>query len=170
MKTFFLTTLCILNILSNACYSFSKAFQSDPIKIIIYSEPRTTSRFMALGPVLFKSVALNGKTIQKKTITDKSRMKKIVEFVELGKTSGTPKKAPMDSIGHHDLTTDVVEYTKDYLSLDTYALIEIIYPNRVETVALSDFKSNGCYYVEEEILTDDVGLYDYLANQIIENW
>lgn len=170
MKTFFLTTLCIFNILSNSCYSFVKDLQSEPIRIIIYSESRKTSRFIPLGPVMFKAEALNRKTIEKKTITDKSRMKTIVEYVEFGKTNGNPKKAPMDSIGHHDLTTDVVEYTKDYLSLDTYALIEIIYPNRVETVALSDFKSNGCYYVEEEILTDDVGLYDYLANQIIPNW
>ena len=151
-------------------YLFVDELQPEPIRVIIYSESRKTSRFIPLGPVMFKAAALNGKTIQKNTITDKSRMKSIVELVELGKTSGNPKKAPMDSIGHHELTTDIVVYTKDYPSIDTYALIEIIYSNRVETVALSDFKSNGCYYVEEEILTDDVGLYDYLANQIIQNW
>jgi len=140
---------------------------------IYYEIPEIVERFIGHGPNEFKlrmknytpdefDVMLNACGVL--LVSDSASIRELVHYAKRGKTIGRPNREPMISKSPIADIPLPKEGFKDYDGLDTYFVVEFVFNNRVESIALGNRKSKGCYYLEEELLSDDIGLYDYLRS------
>lgn len=136
-----------------------------PREVIIYYESFDVARFTSMGPVQFKHLLAH---MQKREITNESGKRQIATLANLGISNGNPRHVSMrpSSLIMEDGT---IENQLDYPRFDIYILVRIVYDEKVETIALTEFKSNGCIYLEKECITEDVGLYDFVCSHVISN-
>lgn len=144
-------------------YSQQNQFNNGtPREVVVYYESFDVARFVSMGPVQFKILA---SSMEKRIITKESEKRKIASLANLGISRGNPRHVSMCP---SSLMKDgIIEQSLDFPKFDTYILVSIVYDESVETIALTEFKSKGCIYMEKECFTDDVGLYDYVCSHVI---